>query len=145
MMKRILLAVAVAALGVTAVVAQGDPIAARKAVMKENNNQGRIAREMADGKQPFDLAVAKKAFASFQDAATKLPTLFPAGSQAGDTRALPAIWEKPAEFKAAADKFGADAKAGAANIKDVESLKTAMAELGKNCGSCHQSFRKPQS
>ena len=35
MMKRIVLAVAVVALGVTAVVAQGDPIAARKALMKE--------------------------------------------------------------------------------------------------------------
>ena len=33
MMKRILLAVAVAALGVTAVVAQSDPTAARKALM----------------------------------------------------------------------------------------------------------------
>ena len=48
MMKRILLAVAVAALGVTAVVAQSDPTAARKALMKENGNQSRIAREMIE-------------------------------------------------------------------------------------------------
>ena len=44
MMIRIVLAVAVAALGVTAVVAQGDPIAARKAMMKANGDAGRIAR-----------------------------------------------------------------------------------------------------
>jgi len=145
MMKRILLAVAVAALGVTAVVAQGDPIAARKALMKENNNQGRIVRDMADGKQPFDLAAVKKAFASFQNASAKLPDLFPESSKAGDTRALPAIWEKSAEFKAAAAKFGADAKAAEASTKDLNSLKAAFAEVGKNCGSCHQAFRKPQS
>jgi cytochrome c556 len=145
MMKRIVLAVAVVALGVTAVVAQSDPIAARKALMKENNNQGRTVREMVEGKQPFDLAAAKKAFASFQTASAKLPDLFPESSKAGDTRALPAIWEKPAEFKAAAAKFGADAKAAEANTKDLDSLKTAFAEVGKNCGSCHQTFRKPQT
>jgi cytochrome c556 len=145
MMKRILLAVAVAALGVTAVVAQGDPIAARKTLMKDNNSQGRILRDMADGKQPFDLAAAKKALASFQSASAKLPDLFPESSKAGDTRALPAIWEKSAEFKAAAAKFGADAKAAEASTKDADSLKTAFAEVGKNCGSCHQTFRKPQS
>ena len=44
MITRILLAAAVAALDVTAVVAQSDPIAARKALMKENGNQARIAR-----------------------------------------------------------------------------------------------------
>ena len=65
MMKRIVLAVAVVALGVTAVVAQSDPIAARKALMKENGNQSRIAREMIEGKQPFDLAEAKKVLADF--------------------------------------------------------------------------------
>jgi cytochrome c556 len=145
MMKRVVLAVAVVALGVTAVVAQGDPLAARKALMKENNNQGRIARDMAEGKQPFDLAAAKKAFVSWQDTAAKLPALFPAGSTSGETRALPAIWEKPAEFKAAIDKFGADAKAGEAATTDLNSFKTAMADLVKNCASCHQAFRKPQS
>jgi cytochrome c556 len=100
---------------------------------------------MADGKQPLDLAAAKKAFASFQSAAAKLPDLFPESSKTGDTRALPAIWEKSAEFKAAAAKFGADAKAAEASTKDLPSLKAAFAEVGKNCGSCHQSFRKPQS
>ena len=36
MMKRIVLAAAVVALGITAVAAQSDPLAARKALMKEN-------------------------------------------------------------------------------------------------------------
>ena len=43
MMKRIVLAVAAVAFGVTAVVAQSDPIAARKALMKENGKQSGIA------------------------------------------------------------------------------------------------------
>jgi len=60
MINRIVLAAVVAAFGVTAVVAQSDPIAARKALMKENGAQSRIAREMIEGKQPFNLAAAKK-------------------------------------------------------------------------------------
>ena len=71
MMKRIVLAVAVVALGVTAVVAQSDPIAARKALMKENGRQSGIAREMIEGKQPFDLAKAKAVLANFATAHDK--------------------------------------------------------------------------
>jgi cytochrome c556 len=82
-MIRIVLAVAVAALGVTAVVAQGDPIAARKALMKENGAQSGIAREMMEGKRPFDLAAAKKVLTTFGASATKAKALFPANSKTG--------------------------------------------------------------
>ena len=60
-----MLALAAIAIGVTAVIAQNDPIAARKAVMKANGDQSRIATEMLEGKQPFNLAKAKKIFAIF--------------------------------------------------------------------------------
>jgi cytochrome c556 len=145
MKTRIVLAVAIAALGVTAVVAQGDPIAARKAVMKENGAQSRIATEMIQGKRPFDLAAAKKVFATFQEAASKMPALFPDNSKTGDTRALPVIWEKRADFNAALAKLGADAKAVADKVKDVDSLKAAMGDVGKNCGGCHNTYRKKAS
>jgi cytochrome c556 len=98
MMIRIVLATAVAALGVSAVVAQGDPIAARKALMKENGAQSRIAREMIEGKRPFDLAAAQKVLATFAESAEKAKALFPENSKAGDTAALPAIWEQKADF-----------------------------------------------
>jgi cytochrome c556 len=145
MITRILIAAAVAAAGVTAVVAQGDPIAARKALMKENGAQSRIAREMIEGKRPFDLAAAKKVFATFEEAANKMPALFPDNSKTGDTRALPVIWEKRADFNAAFAKMGADAKAAAEQVKDVDSLKAAIGEVGKNCGGCHNTYRKKES
>lgn len=145
MMIRIVLATAVAALGVSAVVAQGDPIAARKALMKENGAQSRIAREMIEGKRPFDLAAAQKVLATFAESAEKAKALFPENSKAGDTAALPAIWEQKADFEAKLAKFGADAKAAAAKVKDLDSFKAEMAEVGKNCGGCHQPYRKRQS
>src|ERR1700758_5637256 len=76
-MKRLVLAAAFATLGITAVLAQSDPIAARKAIMKENGNQSRIAREMVEGKQPFNLDAAKKVFATFGGTADKVKNLFP--------------------------------------------------------------------
>jgi cytochrome c556 len=146
MMTRIVLAVAVAAFGVTAVVAQGDPIAARKALMKENGAQSRIAREMLEGKRPFDLAAAKKVLVTFAESATKVKGLFPDNSKAGgDTAALPAIWEKKADFDAKLVKFGADAKAAEGKVKDLDSFKAEMAVVGKNCGGCHQPYRAKKS
>jgi len=145
MLIRLALAAAIAAVGVTAVVAQGDPIAARKALMKANSDQARNAREMIEGKKPFDLAAAKKVFAQFEDTAAKLPNLFPDSSKTGDTKALPVIWEKKSEFNAAAAKFGADAKAAEGKVKDLDSFKASMGDVGKNCGSCHNAWRAKSS
>jgi cytochrome c556 len=142
MIVRIVLGATIAAVAATAVIAQADPIAARKGLMKENSSQGRIARDMIDGKRPYSQETAQKVFAQFQDTAAKLPGLFPDNSKSGDTRALPVIWEKKADFDAAAAKFGADAKAAAAKSKDLDSFKAAMSEVGRNCGSCHDAWRK---
>jgi cytochrome c556 len=139
-MVRSIFAVAILALGVSAVVAQ-DPIAARKAVMKDNNAQFRVLREMVDGKRPFDLAAAKKVFAGFTANAEKLKGLFPESSMKGETRALPVIWQKKSEFEAAIAKFGNDAKAAEAATKDVQSLKAQLGAVGKNCGDCHNAWR----
>jgi cytochrome c556 len=145
MLTRVLLAGAVAALGITAVVAQGDPIAARKAIMKENGNQSRIAREMIEGKQPFNLAAAKKVLTTFAETHDKIRTHFPDSSKTGDTAALPAVWENKADFDAKLAKFSADAKAAEAKVTNLDSFKAQMGEVGKNCGGCHQTYCKRQS
>jgi cytochrome c556 len=145
MMKRIVLAAVFAALGVTAVVAQSDPIAARKAVMKENGNQSRIAREMIEGKQPFNVDAAKKVLVTFGETHDKAKNLWPDTSKAGDTAALPAIWENKADFDAKLAKFSADAKAASAKVTNLDTFKTEMGEIGKACGGCHQPYRKRAS
>ncbi|MBN8965657.1 MAG: cytochrome c [Rhizobiales bacterium] len=71
MIKHVLLASAIGALGITAVLAQNDPIAARKALMKDNGAQSRIASEMISGKQPFDLAKAKNVLTTFATVSEK--------------------------------------------------------------------------
>ena len=140
--------VAAVALGVTVAVAQQDVIKERKAIMKGNGDQAKIGASMAKGETPFDLAAAQKIFATYADAAAKMPSLFPDDSKTGeDTAALPKIWEDMADFKAKFAKFGDDAKAAGASVKDLDSFKTAFGDIGKNdCGGCHQIYRaKPKT
>src|ERR1700688_4604182 len=146
MIIRTVLAGAVLAIGITAIIAQEDPIKARKALMKENGDQAKIGAGMAKGEQPFDLAKAKAIFAQFSDAAAKMPSLFPDNSKTGgDTEALPKIWESMDDFKAKFVKFGLDAKAAESSVADLDSFKVAFTAVGKNCGGCHETYRVKKS
>lgn len=142
MIRCILLASAIAALGATAVLAEGDPISARKDLMKENGAQSRIAREMIAGKQSFDLAKAKKVLATFAAVSEKSKALYPDDSKSGDTGALPAVWENKADFDAKLAKMGTDAKAAESKVVDLDSFKAVMGDVGKDCGGCHRTYRK---
>ena len=146
-MMRTTFAVAAIALGISVAVAQQDPIAARKSLMKANGDQAKIGAAMMKGEAPFDLDKAKKIFATLEDAAAKMPSLFPDNSKAGgETAADPKIWESMDDFKARFAKFGVDAKDAVAKITDLDSFKAAFGNIGKNdCGSCHEKYRIKKS
>jgi len=139
--------IAAVALGVSVAVAQQDVIKERKDIMKGNGDQAKIGAAMAKGEQPFDLAAAQKIFATYVDAAAKMPNLFPDNSKTGeDTAALPKVWEDMADFKARFVKFGDDAKAAQGSVKDLDTFKAAFGDIGKNdCGGCHQLYRAKKS
>jgi len=145
-MKRLVIAAAFAAFGITAVVAQSDPIAARKAIMKENGAQAKIASDMVKGTEPFDLAKAHKALTTFADTDAKVKSLFPDSAKTGgDTAGPAAIWENKADLRRQARQVSAEAKETDATVKDLDSFKAAMATVGKNCGGCHNNYRKKAS
>jgi cytochrome c556 len=145
-MIRTVLAVTVFAFGISAVVAQGDPIAARKALMKTNGDQNRIGTEMIDGKRPFDLNAAKGIFTTFADSGEKAKALFPDNSKTGgDTASLPAVWENKADFDAKLTKCSNESKAAAAATTNLDTFKAQIAEVRKNCGGCHTPYRKKAS
>jgi cytochrome c556 len=145
-MIRTVLATMALAIGVTAVAAQSDPIAARKALMKANGDQAKIGAAMAKGEAPFDLDKAKKVFATFEESGVKAPDLFPDNSKTGgETAALPKIWEDKADFNAKLAKFAADSKAAASSVTDLDSFKTAWTGVVKQCGGCHETYRQKKS
>src|SRR5215469_15321393 len=141
-MLRITLTVVALVLAAGLAAAQSDPIAARKALMKANGDQAKIGAAIAKGEAPFDAAKVQAIFATFADAAEKAPALFPDNSKrGGKTEALPSIWRNKPDFEARLAKFGADAKAAQADVKDLATFKAVWSGLiRKNCTGCHEKY-----
>ena len=70
-MKRLTTLVIVLACGVTAVWAQTDPIAERRALMKHDGEAAKKLFDMSKGKIPFDLATVKASLKTLNEGATK--------------------------------------------------------------------------
>lgn len=127
--------------GATIAMAQGDVIAQRKENRKQAGAAMRAIKAIVDAKGPTAPAVAEAAKLKTLEAA--FVKMFPAGSDKGDTKALPAIWTDMAGFQAAskASDVAYDKLAVAAGSGNAEALATAFAETGKTCGACHDKFR----
>jgi cytochrome c556 len=146
-MQRITVAAVVAALAVggTIVHAQNaGAIQQRQQILKSYGAASKVAGDMMKGTAPFDLAAIQASLDKIAAGAPKLKDLFPDDSKiGGDTEALPAIWEKKADFTARYDKLAADATAAKAAISDAASFKSEWPKIGANCGGCHKLYRKP--
>lgn len=142
-MKRIIIAAVALAAGTFVVAAQGgDPIAARKDGMKSTGQQTGLGTRMVRGTVPFDLAQARAIFATYEKVAGSYGDLFPQGSESGgETAAAPAIWSNRADFDARIAKWAADARAEGAKVSDLASFQAAFAQVTKNCGTCHETYR----
>ena len=122
--------------------ATDDVITTRKKLMDANGAATGAAAGMAKEEIAFSPAIAKAALQSWDAVAFAFGDYFPEGSDTGDTRASPKIWEDAAGWNAALEKFRADAEAAlASEPKDLESFKAAMSSVTANCQSCHEAFR----
>lgn len=73
-----------------------------------------------------------------------LPDIFPEGSDMGDTRAKPVIWQEWDKFQgrikdlnAAAEKLSQIAESG-----DMAAVGAQLKEVGEACGGCHKPYRE---
>ncbi len=116
----------------------------REGVMKTIGGHMSSLAAILRGNVHFDdLSLHAKGLAEL---ATIAPYVFPEGSGVSRSEALPAIWEKPAEFKTAMDRFvkAADGMAAAAGTGDMGAVGPAMKELGQSCKGCHDDFREEE-
>lgn len=146
-MIRYLSVAAILAVGATIAVAQGAggkaAIEQRKAAMKAVAGANKGLGDMAKGDVPFDAAKASAAFRTIEENFGKSKGLFPDDSKTGDTAALPAVWEKKADFQAKFDKAIADARSAGGASKDLASMQAQHKAFLSNCGGCHKDYRQP--
>jgi len=146
MFLRIAMALLAIVLSASSVLSQSDPIAARKALMKQNNDHAREMVQTMRGQKPFDAAAVDTAFAQWADTAQKLPGLFPENSKTGqDTRATPKIWQNKKDFDEKAAAFGKAVTENRDKAKaSLDGLKAAISVVGKECDNCHEDYRVPK-
>jgi cytochrome c556 len=127
----------------SAVRADGVHIEYRQEVMEAVGGHTGALKLLVTGK--IDRPQDAKAHVLALDALARIvdPSLFPAGSGEGKTEALPAIWEKPAEFKKAISDFqtAVAALAQKADAAPAE-MADAFSAMAKACKGCHDKFRK---
>jgi cytochrome c556 len=143
-MKRVLVAAAVLALGVSAVMAQQEVAVSQQNLMK---SQGRsmygVVLKMVKGETPFDKAAADAALKALADDVVKIPTVFTTNPKE-DVKdatfgASQKIWQNKADFDAKVppvSKAIADAK-----FTDAASLKVAYDAIQAKCSGCHDDYR----
>ena len=137
------LAVVVASCATTPKVGSGDIVADRQRVMKLNGASWADIQAKAKAGQIEAIAVNAETLAIN---AMHIPTLFPAGSLTDKSKAKPEVWQKWAEFEAAAKNMETEASKlrEAAKAKDADLTQSIVKDFGRNaCGTCHTPFRVP--
>lgn len=127
--------------GATIAMAQADVIKQRQDNRKQAAAAMRAIKGIIDAKGDAKTAVPQAA--KLKELENAFVKMFPAGSDKGETKALPAIWTDMKGFEAASAASNAayDKLAAAAGSGDLAALTAAFADTGKTCGACHDKFR----
>jgi cytochrome c556 len=131
--------------GATVAFAQADVIKARQDNRKATGPLMKGIKDAIDAKGDAKIVAANAA--KLKELELAFDKMFPAGSDKGETKALPTVWSDMAGFqKASADANAAyDKLAVAAGSGDFAAMETARVDVGKACGACHTKYRaKPQ-
>jgi cytochrome c556 len=108
-----------------------------RAVGAEMEQVAAIARAGGDPRPAAERIARVQAF--FQG----FPDRFPAGTDSGNTRALPAVWQNSAGFAEAYAALGPRLAelGGAAEAGNTAAFGAALQATGAACGTCHRQFR----
>lgn len=152
-MKKSLIAAAVAIVlgaGVAhTVFAQAKPeilLKQRQAVMTLQGKYFGPLAAMAQGKAPYNAAVAQR-YAGFLDNLSRMAwDGFDPATKNEKSRALPAVYDEGAKFKQAATRLENETSklVSLAAGGDEAAVKAQIGAVGKTCGACHDDFRQKQ-
>lgn len=115
----------------------------RQAVMKAIGGHSGAASQIVRGNVSPEGALAMHAQALAQ-LNSDLTSLFPEGSDFGETRAKAGIWSDRAKFEQAASdaKNATAAFAEAVGSGDADRIGATFRKVGDACKGCHEDFRQ---
>jgi cytochrome c556 len=120
-----------------------DIIKYRKAVYTSMRGHiGAISRIVRAGLVDYKGHVTDHA-AAIQNAAKIIPSMFPEGSDFGETDALESIWTDRAGFEKAAQQL-AEASGELVTVSqsgDMKAIGRAVGAVGGACKNCHDNYR----
>jgi cytochrome c556 len=96
---------------------------------------------MAQDKKPYNKEEATRNANLVATLADYPRQFFGEGTDKGETKAKPEIWQKRADFDAKMDKMIAAARALPAAAGDPAALKKAVSDAGAACKACHDEYR----
>jgi len=109
----------------------------REALMRANNGAMRALMPLVAN---FDAAAAKAQGQILVENGGKIAVQYSAGTDQNDSGVQPVAWTDAAGFKAAADKFTADA-AMIGTATDGPGLQAAIQAVNADCNGCHRTYR----
>ncbi|HEX6080541.1 MAG TPA: cytochrome c [Methylomirabilota bacterium] len=121
----------------------GDVVADRQRLMKLQGASWMDIQAKAKAGNIEAIAVNAETLAM---TAQQIPGLFPEGSLTDKSKAKPEIWQKWADFQAAAKNLETQAEKlrDAAKSKNEQATQDIVKDFGRNaCGTCHTPFRVP--
>jgi cytochrome c556 len=121
----------------------GDVVADRQRMMKLQGASWADIQAKAKAGNIEAIAVNAETLAM---TAQQIPALFPEGSLTEKSKAKPEVWQKWAEFQAAAKNLETQAEKlrDAARAKNEQLTQDLVKDFGRQgCGTCHTPFRQP--
>ena len=115
----------------------------RQKLMKAH---GDAWKNVQDGAKAGNLQTVASNADVMANNAKQIPALFPEGSMTEKSKAKPEIWQKKAEFDAAAKKMEIESVKlrDTARTGNAQATNDMIKDFGRNtCGSCHTPFRVP--
>lgn len=145
-MRRLVLGIAAGAVGVVSTAAfalTDDPILTRKKLMWASGAAFYgVANRTIKGEIPFNAVVAQSALQTANSVAYSFGDYFPEGSDQGDTRASPKIWEEMEGFQRYLAEFRDKTDAAlATEVQTLEAFQAAVDDINATCNACHDEFR----
>ena len=120
-----------------------QPVTKRKAIFKQFTKTLEPMGMVARGRKDYNPREFNINALELQKLTSQPWVLFTADSNYPPTLAKPAVWEKPAEFQGAQDKFQVTVKelVEASQGSDLDRIKAAVNAVQNSCKTCHDQFR----